>query len=121
MDYNVIVRSKTWNRVALGFGIGAAIALLIGGTLQKLNPNPGSNPKILHGVTGTVISISAPNFSLIDDTQKIFFVSTSSSTVFRLDQQNLHISDLNIHEQVLVLGVTNSDGTLAATLVRVFP
>lgn len=73
-----------------------------------------------HGISGTIISISANNLVVKDKDGKENTVTVSEKTTLKKFRDNLTIVDLRPDDKIVVLGRPGENGTLEADLIRVF-
>lgn len=73
-----------------------------------------------HGISGTITAINGNNLTIKDQDGKETTVSVSDTTAIRSQQNNLKLTDLQTNEQITVIGNPGDNGTINATLIRVF-
>jgi hypothetical protein len=81
------------------------------------------NSMMAHGVFGPIISINSPNL-VVQDTDNNNIekeIITSTDTVIRDLNSYVPITDLEVNEQVVVIGSPNASGQILARLIRVIP
>jgi hypothetical protein len=87
------------------------------GMMREFQGRDLRNP---HGISGTITAINGNNLTIKDRDEKETTVAVSDTTAIRDRQDNLKISDLQINEQITVIGNPGDNGIINATLIRVF-
>lgn len=82
----------------------------------------GNGFMMAHGVFGPIISINAPSFVVQDMNNNIEKdVITSTGTVIKDLNSDIPFSDLEVDEQVVIIGSPDNSGQIEARLIRVIP
>jgi len=76
---------------------------------------------IAHGTTGKIINLELPNVIVQDkyNTEKI--IAIKSDTKIQKGRDSLLITDLNIDDSIIVIGLPNEQGQIEAKFIRVIP
>jgi len=74
-----------------------------------------------HGVSGQIISINGSTLTIkgLDNNERAVLIS--DDTVIRRFQEDIKIGDLQIDDNVVIIGQPNSNGQIDAKLIRVMP
>ena len=101
---------------------GARYERDFGGPPQGFLGFSGGGPKVLisaHGALGTVTGVASSSFSVAgpDNVLKDFLVS--STTLFGAPRSPAQFSDLQVGDQVIVIGMPNTQGQIEARFVRI--
>ncbi len=73
-----------------------------------------------HGTAGTIISISDTNIIIKDRDGKENTVTVTDKTLIKSRRDDLRISDLKTGDEIVVMGSPAENGTVNASLIRVF-
>jgi len=110
--------SRDWgNNYIENFGNPQISPRMMNGELNDFSNLPNS-----HGAIGKIIKINSQSFVVLDgndNTEKVVLVN--NKTEIHKVRESLKINDLNIDENVIVIGNPNSSGQIEARLVRVLP
>ena len=82
----------------------------------------GGGPRVLisaHGALGTVTDTASSSFSVIDEDNILKDFVVSSTTFFRAPRSPAQFSDLHVGDQVIVIGMPDSQGRIEAKFVRI--
>jgi hypothetical protein len=85
-------------------------------------PGPDGGSMMAHGVFGPIISIDSPGLVVQDmngNTEKD--IMTSTDTVIRDLNSDIPFGDLEVNEQIVVIGSPDNSGQIEARLIRVIP
>ena len=89
-----------------------------GGWLQPPPPGPGFMDA--HGTVGKVVKIDGDTIVMQGQDNVEKTVVTSTSTLIRMNEKTLNVSDLKPDERIVVLGNPNPQGQIEAKFIRVF-
>lgn len=73
-----------------------------------------------HGISGTIISISEINIIIKDRGDKENTVTVTDKTLIKSRRDDLKITDLKTGDEIVVMGSPAENGTVSASLIRVF-
>ncbi len=73
-----------------------------------------------HGIAGKILSISETNLIIKDRDDKENTVTITEKTLIKLQRDDLKIADLKTGDEIVVMGSPNENGTISASLIRVF-
>jgi hypothetical protein len=90
------------------------------GPMGFLREFEGRDFKSGHGLTGTISSITDNSFVVKDRDNKETTVVVSDQTIIQAGGSALKMADLKQNEQVTVMGKPGDNGSINATLIRVF-
>lgn len=74
-----------------------------------------------HGVVGKIIRVEPDTLSVIgkDDVEKTVLISKETS--IRKFRQTIHIDELKLGDDIVVIGTPNDNGEIVAQLIRIIP
>lgn len=73
-----------------------------------------------HGISGTIISISETNLIIKDRDEKENAVSVTERTLIKSRRDDVKITDLKTGDEIVVMGSPDDNGTIRASLIRIF-
>jgi hypothetical protein len=80
----------------------------------------GGPPMSTHGTVGAVIDVSTSTISVKDQDNNERSIAVSSGTVIRDGNNTVAISDVQIGDQITVIGDPDDQGHIQARFIRVF-
>src|SRR5260221_14284194 len=86
-----------------------------------LVPFSGSEYENAHGAFGKIIKMELPTLTIVAPGQSEKSIVLSGGSVVRRAQETIKPSDLKLNDFIVVIGEGNSNGQIAARLVRVMP
>lgn len=78
-------------------------------------------PSSGNGATGEVVSVSFPNFVVIDRDGLEKVITVSNNTIIRKFRENATTTDIQVGSVATVLGDANNSGIIEAKFIRVMP
>jgi hypothetical protein len=72
-----------------------------------------------HGVFGEIIKVDDPSLVVKDQNDLEKVVLTKEDTVIKEFEKNLKVKDLQVGENVVIIGAPNSNGQIEAGLIRI--
>lgn len=73
-----------------------------------------------HGIAGQVVSVSDDTIVIKDRNNQESAIKVSATTVINQGQNTVALSDIKPDERIVVIGQPGDDGTVQASLIRVF-
>lgn len=150
MTLKEIIQSKTFRGILYGLGIAVVLLLVFqvgtfvgykkalfsyqwGNNYYRNFGGPGgSRHEFLrefegkdliggHGVSGSILRLDASSVVMkgSDNVEKIILVN--KDTFIRKGSDTIHITDLKVNDQIVVIGSPNDAGQIEARLIRVLP
>jgi hypothetical protein len=117
---------KNYERNFMGSGFGEGRGGMMnggqrgGGMMGFFRDFEGKDLRNGHGLAGTIISIADNNLVVKDKENKENTVTVSDQTLIKSQRDSLKVSDLKVNDQVVIMGNPGDNGTVSASLIRVF-
>ena len=78
-------------------------------------------PEAIHGVVGTVIDLGTSTISVEDEEDNEQSVVVPSGTSIRQGGDTVVIGEMNVGDQIAVIGEPDADGQIVARFIRILP
>jgi hypothetical protein len=88
---------------------------------NMMNQIEGRDLRNAHGLSGSIVSITDNNIIIKDVNDRESTVTVSEKTLIKSQTDNLQLSDLKVDDQIVIIGNPDENGTVNASLIRIFP